>query len=951
MNSDELIDLILSETDHSKRQQIILNHKENLGPQLFEDLKARADKKDLSDARESIRIADICQEVCSVLRIPICRAFCMWIRANGLTTLGQASDALPLYEESALIFREHGNELREAQTFLGRVHALASMGRYEESLQIAMTARDRLKTLGHVQEAAKLSVNAGSICFVLDRYNDAFRHYEEAWPVYQDIGDPVRLARLEANQANVLANLDRFREAIERYDRARKLFESLGMWLDVARTDNNLGWLHRRQGHYRQSLETFERARLAFEELENEEEVCRTTLNIADIYRELNLFQSAAETYDAALARYQKKGIEHEVSRAMVHRALVAWRLRDTEIAANMLQEALRRFTHEGNRVWMAKSCLNLCGPLTDLDRLDEALSHGLEGGSIFQELGLRSRAAESNLVVGSILAQLGDDEAAQYHLGLALETFRKLGLSGLTSRCHHEFGKIARRSGDLEEAYRRFEEAVRLVEETRGALPGEEFRSSYLVDKLAVFDDMVLTCIEAQNEMSIREAFEYVERAKSRVLTDLLLRHIEVVALPKDEVEAELLKNLQSLREELSWHYSRMSELEGKGVETSLHASEAVWKQIQAKEIEVTTIHRRLAMRGAECVSPQETGSFGLEGLQSRLNHDSVLLEYYIAQNKVMAFLVGPESIDVKTDLCSLTEVRSNLLKLRFQLRKFAYGQDYALNHQRYMIEAVQDHLIDLYYQLIAPVREHLVGKDLIIVPHGELHQLPFHALYDGTTYLIDGCAISYAPSVSVLQLCYNKQPVSGAHPLIFGIPDSDVPAVNLEVDSIAKIFDAAHVVIGEEATRETLRSQCADCSLLHIASHSVFRPLSPLFSAVRMADGWLSLDDIYRLDLRCSLVTLSGCETGLSAVLPGDELIGLMRGFFYAGTPSVVVSLWRVGDQTTAELMGKFYKYLREGWSKVAALRRAALEVKEQYPHPYYWAPFVLQGANGAI
>jgi CHAT domain-containing protein len=133
-----------------------------------------------------------------------------------------------------------------------------------------------------------------------------------------------------------------------------------------------------------------------------------------------------------------------------------------------------------------------------------------------------------------------------------------------------------------------------------------------------------------------------------------------------------------------------------------------------------------------------------------------------------------------------------------------------------------------------------------------------------------------------------------------------------------------------------------------LHIAAHGVFRADNPMFSSIKLGDSWLNLFDIFNLQLGNELTVLSACETGMSAVWEGDELLGLARGFLYAGTPSLVVSLWTVNDRSTAQLMRHFYEGLQNGLSKSRALQEAMLQVKTFFPHPYYWAPFILMGKS---
>src|SRR5581483_6103699 len=147
-------------------------------------------------------------------------------------------------------------------------------------------------------------------------------------------------------------------------------------------------------------------------------------------------------------------------------------------------------------------------------------------------------------------------------------------------------------------------------------------------------------------------------------------------------------------------------------------------------------------------------------------------------------------------------------------------------------------------------------------------------------------------------------------------------------------------------EATLAALHTQAPSANILHLACHGQFRPDNPLFSSLQLADGWLTVRDAYALDLQCGLVTLSACETGVSAVAPGDELIGLARGFFSAGAPALLVSLWTVDDAATATLMQRFYARLCAGERPAAALRRAQCELLREQPHPFFWAPFILIG-----
>ena len=181
-----------------------------------------------------------------------------------------------------------------------------------------------------------------------------------------------------------------------------------------------------------------------------------------------------------------------------------------------------------------------------------------------------------------------------------------------------------------------------------------------------------------------------------------------------------------------------------------------------------------------------------------------------------------------------------------------------------------------------------------------------------------------------------------------MLAVADKTTPYINEEVAALRELLPKARVFVGAEAREDKLRQYGSSAGKIHIAAHGIFRADNPKFSSLRLGDSWVLLFDIFNLQLGAELTTLSACETGMNAVWEGDELLGLAGGFLYAGTPSLVVSLWTVNDRSTAQLMRRFYQGLKSGFSKSRAIQEAVLEVKARFPHPYYWAPFILMGKS---
>jgi CHAT domain-containing protein len=259
-----------------------------------------------------------------------------------------------------------------------------------------------------------------------------------------------------------------------------------------------------------------------------------------------------------------------------------------------------------------------------------------------------------------------------------------------------------------------------------------------------------------------------------------------------------------------------------------------------------------------------------------------------------------------------------------------------------------------DLYDTLFAPLTPHIRHANLIIAPHDVLHYLPFGALWDGEQerYLIDGYALTYTPSASTLP--WIAKPTASLRRLaIFGNPDGTLPHAESEVQAVAKLF-AAQPFTGTRATESRFYREASRADILHLAAHGRYDPLNPLHSYVALAgdnrhDGRVEVVEVFGLDLAgVNLVVLSACETALGEQSAGDELVGLARAFLYAGSPTVVTSLWAVDDEATRALMMTFYRHLRTGLTPAQALQSAqsAVAAQPQWQSPYFWAGFTLTG-----
>jgi len=193
-----------------------------------------------------------------------------------------------------------------------------------------------------------------------------------------------------------------------------------------------------------------------------------------------------------------------------------------------------------------------------------------------------------------------------------------------------------------------------------------------------------------------------------------------------------------------------------------------------------------------------------------------------------------------------------------------------------------VKSHLQECYRLLLAPIESDLQAGHLIVAPHGVLHHLPFHALFDGEQYVGDRFSISYTPSASIYYLCCNKSRIPSAGALVLGIPDSSAPHILEEVRAVASVLSEAELYVGAGATGKVFRARAPRSRFVHIATHGRFREDSPMLSSIDLGDSQVSLLDLYELNLPAELFTLSGCGTGLNVGVGGDELLGWSEDYF---------------------------------------------------------------------
>jgi CHAT domain-containing protein len=881
-------------------------------------------------------------------REPRLAARATWSRAHALVNLGRHAEASEHYRKAATAYRALGESLLAARTGLGHVDTLMRRGRYAEAMTVGKAARATLVRHRDLRSVVRLDTNLANILHRTDRPMLALRAYDRARRGANQLGDEPGARLIQFNRANVLTSLGRHAEAEVDYLVVRSGAEAAGESRVVALVDYSLGYLQLQRSDYGGAFATLELARSAFEGLSDHDYLAPCHLDLAELLLEINAFPRARQHARRARMLYEQQGLRYESGKATLFLAMSELGAGEDARARELMAEAAAIFRREGNAVY-ASLCDLYRGELArragQSEVADRAFARAEE---CFTAEKFTLRAAAAALRRGSLAIGRGDTGEAAEHLGRARRLMRRRRSPWLLAQHDHLVGRMHMAAGKPELARRHVRRAVGRIEQVRRRISLDEFRLSYAADKAPVYADLVdLTLGTKAGPAQVREAFGIVEQSRSRALVDLLAGRLGAATGRVDPGAKKLLSRIEKLRGEVNWLAGSGENERGRRDERLIEADRA---EIESREMEIADLMQRLAHRDRRLGALAEGETITLEEVQAALAGDTVLVEYFLTGELARAFVVTRGQARVVELAASPRQITAAIERLRFHIEKWGYGDDYGRAREALMAAGTRAHLdrlADLVWRPLA-----VDAERLIIVPHGVLHSLPFHALpfSMGDECLIDRSEVSYLPSASTLRYLRRNGAMAndGADPsvLVVGVEDERIPKVEEEIARVRGLFARGQVLRAGEARIADFRSQAAAADYVHVAAHGIFREDDPHFSALRLADGWLSVYDLYGLDLKARLVSLSACQSGRSWVGGGDELVGLVRGFLHAGARSLLVSLWPVHDATTAQLMAVFYGALRAGSPPAAALRQAMDEVRAEHPHPYHWAPFVWIG-----
>jgi CHAT domain-containing protein/tetratricopeptide (TPR) repeat protein len=931
-----------------------------------------------------------------------------------------------------------------AQTML-REGSAASL---RKAVQAFGGAAVQFKAIGEPRMEAEARHFTGFIQNQLGEFKQALASYGEALELKKHLKDDDNRALTINNIGIVHDRMGNYEKAIEQYTEARELYRSSGNRRREAETLNNTGIAQKNLGAYQKALDNYNAALTIAREVADQRTQARALNNIGAVYNILVKSQEALDSFNQASRLFQAIGDRLGAASAAGNMGTVWDRLGETDRAVEKYREALTLFKALGDRRWEAQALLNIGVAYQQAGQYQKSLESSREALELFRAMGNSFATAHLLMTMANIYGDLGENEKALKNYDEALTAIRgakdpRLEAIALTNLgifhnrsgdkkkaveyllqalsqlkaievkdgqadAHRTLAEIYAGAGELTRARTEIESSVAVIESVRSGATAGQLRMSFFASAHRAFEtyiDILMRLHRGDPGKGFDAlAFDVNERARSRVLLDLLA---EAKVDLRRGVSPELLekhRNMRRLHSEATERYAQL--LARKGSDEQLAAAKKETFGLEEKQEEVEAAIRKASPHYAELTGARPL-SIG-EIQKEVIGPDTVLLEYALGDQKSYLWVVTDSSV-ATWELPKRAEIDS-LVSRRVQMTDPA--ADYGEVDQ------------ELSRMLLAPARSLLNKPRLVIVPDGALHYVPFGALPDPSTGargktsnqsgadrpLIVDHEVVNLPSASVLALIRRElggRKVAPKSVAIFADPvfTEEDSRVKRETDrgtsanqrSATKIpsslervmrgarqtgdeplsrllstLDEARVIsslagsreckvaLGFEANWETATSpDLRQYRILHFATHGFINEVHPELSGIVLSTvnedgkprqrGLLLAGDLYNIDLPVEMVVLSGCQTALGKEIRGEGLIGITRGFMYAGVPRVVSSLWKVDSEATAELMKRFYlEMLRNHRRPAAALRLAQISMwrQKRWRSSFYWAGFIHQG-----
>lgn len=858
--------------------------------------------------------------------------------------LGKLNDAISLFRQASAIAEETGDRRLTGAILNNLSLVYDEQGDYLVSLEQYQRVLEIYEGLDFPRGEGDTRGNLGGVYLLLGRYRQALTHYEEALAISERLDSTVSLSQDHGNIALTLLGLGEVDKAWIHLDEAISLADSAGMRQDVAYWTRHKGNAAFRLGRFDEALEFYRSALEHYGDSKGRTEKIEALHDMGGLYRALGDLAGAERCYRESADLAQSVG----VSRAVTENLLALGELQELrgldEEAVELYRDGIERAKESGEIATWSRGLLLLAGVVSQQQRFAAAHQAAQQALQLAREIGAPAIEARAIFALAQLHREQDEPEKALAQYRASLTLLASAPDADLEWQVHHGAGLALNDVGQSGEAIKSLERAIRLIEGVRHRLQQERFRAGYIQDKYQVYVDLVRLQLEAGYEEA---AFSTAERLRSRSYLDLIENRIASAPKTADErFEYELKERIRTLQQALNGE-QKLPQSEQRQPAIRVYTREL----LDAERAYQAFLDERGAVRSVS--GPRQAPTYA--EVRGKLGEDEALLEYVVGREQLMLFMLTRERLRTRViplhrhDLVNKVELLRNLISRRDDAR----WKKPAASLSTFLLEPLND------------VADQKI-RHLYLVPHGTLNYLPFALLPlagDADRRMVEAYTLAYLPTAASLLI--DRGVTRDTTGILAMAPGrTRLPHAREEARAVGQLFTLrSKALVGAAATESTFKQEASGYRMLHLATHGYFNKFNPMLSGLELEadegnDGQLELHEILGLRLGADLVTLSACQTALGsghlAQIPaGDDFVGLTRAFLYAGSNSVLATLWEVDDTSTLQLMKRFYGSLankdehREKAAALASAQRALISMTE-FNHPYYWAPFVLVGES---
>jgi CHAT domain-containing protein/tetratricopeptide (TPR) repeat protein len=886
-----------------------------------------------------------------------------------LFSQGKYPQALGVYKVGLNVAALLNDKTGSALILIGVGNAHYVQGAYPNALEAYEQSLKFAEDAGSKPDIARAWSSIGTLQYAQGNYQNALELYEKSLKVRKELGDNTGIASLLGNIAGIYYQQGDYDRALDYQTQGLKLAEQAGDKSGISAALNNIGSIYLIQGDYVRALEIRQRGLKLKEEIGDKPGIVNALNNIGQVYYENGNEEQALATYQRGLDLSREIGNKSGEAALLTNIGNVFYSQAKYAQALSLMQAGLTLNRQLDEKASIAASLNNLANVYKDQGDYKQALELLEESKKLADELGYARVSASSLTNIAQIYQAQGQPQKALEYATQAVAVSRQSDNSSILWQSLTALGKAQAALKQFETARQSLLESISIVEKLRSQTAGgEQDRQRFFEGKVSPYYAMIDLLVPQADP----QALIFAERAKGRVLLDVLSNG--KVNISKAMTAEEIARD-QALRAEVNALNTRLARMKAspQPVNTSTiiaHLGE-VRLDYEAFQTNLYAAHPELKIQRGE--APTLTLD---EAAKLLPDNQTALLEYVVGDDNSYLFAI--------TKPASGQPVALKVYPLNSKLKELssrAEGFRRAIAERDLGIKTPARELYDL---LIGPAESQLQGvTKLVIVPDGPLWDLPFQALHRSARgYLLEDYAISYAPSLSVLRDMNAKAAALGSAPrgpelLAIGNPNLNLestrklaslrsdenleplPDAEREVNTLRTLYgrERSKVLIGAQATEEEVKADAARYRLLHFATHAILDDRNPMYSRLMLAstegnareDGFLEAWEVMKLDLTAATVVLSACQTARGRIGLGEGMIGMSWALFVAGSPSIVVSQWKVDSARTTDLMVEFHRNLLRGKTKSEALQLAEKKLlHSRYNHPAYWAGFVLIGSE---